>query len=361
MNNLLNPNISPEVLQANGYNRNVAHNQALPLLLIEDPYLLTADQWLFQLDQNHKIPEMLFGILVNHWDSSVAEATKFHIQHCGDTGPEWREVAGVALAKLPCTPRERYLLDKFHLIPNWIQEHLPAMPSVAPKKPALRKLPTPNPETVTPEALESLKARPHKERFEVMKETCNPELLRAMKTDPNENVRGRIANNPCTPLEVLWELATQPNMHRRILKNPTSPDDLMLHILEQTPDAISNIPYRPNPPAWALERAWRDSKTIKLEEMILARDDINESVQREVFLHASDHQVTQKHPTLASFVACQPSNADHGARYRSPLWHIKLGSALHVAPTSQSALSVLRQSTNMFVRAALRERGLLAG
>jgi hypothetical protein len=362
-----NPNTSPEALAllsglpvslAERFLPEIAQNPALPLLFLENWNLLPQEA----LERMTKIifpSTEIVQILANHPDETIAQNARMHVHYSGEASENWHDEAGPLLAQLEHTPTERYFLNKFQQealirVPEWILTHLPEIDIPTPKPPKPRPIRPGTPESWDQERIATIKKAKQKERFVAVTESQNADFLRAMADDPNANVRGRVAGNPHTPPETLYQLAREEAMQRRLTSNASIPEDLLRSILEERPDLIEYIPYTRHAPLWALEMAWGGRSNGTVSRRLLRYPEANSQIQLSAFFfrHTSG---LPRFIALFNFPELGSSCLDKMYCYRYSWWE-KLAYVLNPNVPEKLIIPLITKDPNRFVRAAARER-----
>jgi hypothetical protein len=286
----VNPNITMTILTrlSQDFISQVAQNPALPLLLVEDWHFLS-DITLWNMVSSTFPSHSVLQMLAHHTNTMIAQEAQIHVTFSGKADENWRDEAGPLLAKLPYTSTERYFLNKFQQgefarVPEWIWIHLPAHKGRAPlvKKP--RTIPKPQPEPWNADSLAQIQNAKTTERMTAVRNSQNAEFLKVMSKDQNANVRGLVACNPYTPVEILRGLAIDSfPVRRSLVKNPNTPEDLLKPILKELPIFSYEMHKNDHAPAWALEIAWKHHKGDAIRDILLASNKTSLNIQCDAF------------------------------------------------------------------------------
>jgi hypothetical protein len=359
----VNPNTPITILTrlSQDFISQVAQNPALPLLLVEDWYFLS-EITLWNMVSSTFPSHSVLQMLAHHTNAMIAQEVQMHVTFSGEADENWRDAAGPLLAKLPYTSAERYFLNKFQQgefarVPEWIWIHLPAHKGRAPiaKKPP--PMPKPHPEPWNADSLAQIQNAKTTERMNAVRDSQNAEFLKVMSKDQNANVRGLVACNPYTPVEILRGLAIDSfPVRRSLVKNPNTPEDLLKPILKELPIFSYEIHKHDHAPAWALEIAWnyrpsagpRNNPTLR--KLLLENPETSFETQHNVFFSPSteDSQFKQFINTLYL--------EDIQDKYGNLPWWEKIAYILNPNVSEEVIQPLITQDPNRYVRAAARER-----
>jgi hypothetical protein len=359
-----NPNTPPNILVGMSHSpsalKEIAQNPALSLFLLENPNFLAQVQLKKIVDTAFPSQDVLV-MLSHHQNPDIANGVQMHVNFSGEAGANWRDEAGLLLAKLHHTARDRYFLNKFQhndpsFVPDWIWKHLPHREPKKPKPPLQVLISPPSPEFWNEEKLKAiphvkfLEKKAYIELLETISQSQNADFLQIMAQHPNENARGRVAQNPYTPSEILYQLAKEEVLHGRLVKNPAIPEDLLRKLLENKILA-NKVVQNPSSPLWALELAWEnEAYSAKLRDLLLRHPDTDIAIQKNAFFRTFTWQTD-----FISFLDWVYHKPRGGVLYNIT-WHQRLALILNLNKSLRHLHITYENDPNRYVRAAARER-----
>ncbi|MGC4047028.1 MAG: hypothetical protein QM758_24800 [Armatimonas sp.] len=227
------PNTSPKRLAEllYGFTSDVLENPALPLILLENPGWLDEidTERLLKLLNTSGLPAYLVEPMTQNPRQPIVVNAKMHVA-LGTEVTDWEPLLR-NLAALNCYREDRGILEKYELIPGWLQPYLE--PSAPPKKvqPRVRKPLEPLP--LTEEQKQTLRASPeHKQRQIAMTTKSIEEVVFLLEHAP-DIVATYAARNPVTPLSWLEKLMETHGCLYELVGNPSMTPELLSRLIDK--------------------------------------------------------------------------------------------------------------------------------
>jgi hypothetical protein len=343
-----NPNTPPDILAEPFMFRfpSLLTNPAFPLLWIENPYFLSAENLAEILTLQSNIPDQFLDFCCNYPNSLVSTTVQSHIAFAGEADVNWREEAGVFLAKLPWHPQEIAWLKKFHLLPDWILPHCHESLSIG-KQP------------------EQLGKEKHEEILAFFKLKRRIFIRDAFESLTEDIIRSKIVGSKgdryidLEKVDILWEISERKNKDRArtqqdifyCIHNPIVSEDFLKFPLKDGIDtSIESDKLQ-----MRLLNALHQHLSAKTNDYILIRsEDRQDKEQEMVFYITPDSGFQSDSPFLYFLVSLRQNKRAVWWHYHVK-WYIRLLTVLlgNLHPNDNQ---YFLNDSNRFVRAAAQER-----